>query len=141
MRTWTLTPAAAAPSAASDEPVAAANPNDVLTTAYHTVQITPPSATQTVAPDTVQVTPPSPVDPADIAADHQREAANETAPKDPAATWRTQHAMVATAEPQTSNPVGSVSWMVHVLAALGAAIAAGALAWVLIDPLPARRYQ
>jgi len=56
-------------------------------------------------------------------------------------SWPVQRAMVASAEPQNLNPVGSVSWIVHVLAALGATIAAGALAWVLINPLPARSYE
>jgi hypothetical protein len=140
MATLTMTPRAA-PIAASEELVATANPNDMLTAAYHTtVQVTPPSAAQT-PPDTVQVTPANPAPPADIASDRQHEAANAAAPKDPAATWSAQRAMVATAEPQNSNPVGSVSWIVHVLAALGGAMAAGALAWVLIEPLPVRRYE
>lgn len=43
--------------------------------------------------------------------------------------------VVATPEPAESNaqsPVGSASWMMQVLAALGGAVAAGAVAWFLI---------
>lgn len=38
------------------------------------------------------------------------------------------------------SPVGSTSWIEHVLAALGGAIAAGVLAWFLIGPAPERTY-
>jgi hypothetical protein len=40
-----------------------------------------------------------------------------------------------------SGPVGSASWLAHVLAALGGAIAAGAVAWLLIRPAPERTYS
>jgi hypothetical protein len=53
------------------------------------------------------------------------------------------HAMVVRAEPRNSgppSPIGSASWIEHVLAALGGAIAAGAVAWFLINPAPERRY-
>jgi hypothetical protein len=43
-------------------------------------------------------------------------------------------------KPSTPSPVGSVSWLTHVLAALGGAIAAGAVAWLLIRPAPERTY-
>jgi hypothetical protein len=49
--------------------------------------------------------------------------------------------MVATADPPNPNPVGSPTWIAHVLAALGGAIAAGGVAWFLINPLPARSYE
>ena len=132
---------ALAPPPASNEPVAAANQSEMLTAAYHTVQVTPPIAAQETPPDTAQITPPNPVDPADTAADHQHVAANAAGPNDAAPKWPVQHAMVATAEPQNPNPVGSASWIAHVLAALVGAIATGALAWVLINPLPARSYE
>jgi len=132
---------ALAPPPASNEPVAAANQSEMLTAAYHTVQVTPPIAAQETPPDTAPITPPNAVDPADIAADLQHIAANAAGPNDAAPTWPVQHAMVATAEPQNPNPVGSASWIAHVLAALVGAIATGALAWVLINPLPARSYE
>jgi hypothetical protein len=52
------------------------------------------------------------------------------------------HAMIATATPAADDPspVGSFSWILHVLAALGGAVATGALAWFLISPAPQRNY-
>jgi hypothetical protein len=129
------------PTVAFSEPVTAANPNDTLTAAYHAVQVTPPSPVQATAPDTAQITPSNAVNPTDIAADHQHVAANTTGPNDAAATWPVQRAMVANVEPQNPNPIGSASWIAHVLAALVGAIATGALAWVLINPLPVRSYE
>jgi hypothetical protein len=137
-----LTPAPpAALAAASNEPTAAANQNEMLTAAYHTVQVTPPSAAQAALPDTVKGTPSNAVSPTDNAADHQHVAANTAGPNDAATTWPVQRVMAVTAEPQNPNPVGSASWIIHVLAALVGAVATGALAWVLINPLPARSYE
>jgi hypothetical protein len=54
------------------------------------------------------------------------------------------HAMVVRAEPQNASapsPIGSASWMAHMLAALGGAITAGAVAWFLIKPAPERAYE
>jgi len=48
------------------------------------------------------------------------------------------HAMVA--RPTASSPVGSASWIAHVLAALGGALTAGVVAWFLIRPAPERTY-
>jgi hypothetical protein len=52
------------------------------------------------------------------------------------------HAMVVRVEPpDTPSPFGSASWIEHVLAALGGAIAAGVVAWFLIiKPAPERTY-
>jgi hypothetical protein len=53
------------------------------------------------------------------------------------------HAMVVRAEPRNTSapsPIGSASWIEHVLAALGGAITAGAVAWFLIKPAPERNY-
>lgn len=152
----TLVPLAAPP-AASNEPVAA-NQNEMLTARNDAVQVTPPSATQATPPDTAQFAPPDTpqeeappnamqvaqanmASPTDVAADQPHDAANPAKTGNPITSWPVQRAMVATADPQNPNPVGSVSWIVHVLAALGATIAAGALAWVLINPLPARSYE
>jgi hypothetical protein len=43
-------------------------------------------------------------------------------------------AMVATPAYEDTGSVGSVSWIAHVLAALGGAFAAGTIAWFLIGP-------
>jgi len=139
-------PSPAAPAAASNEPIAAANPNEMLTAAHHAVQVTPPNAAQVAAPDTAQVTPATAVDPTEIAAGEQHVTANMPGPNTPrpsetAATWPVQHAMAVTPEPENPNPVGSPAWIARVIAALVGAIATGALAWVLINPLPVRSYE
>jgi hypothetical protein len=147
----------AAPILAFNNPATGANQNDMLTAAYDAVQVTPPSAAPPMAPNTAQVTPPSapeaaPPVPVQVAqantvsatdggTDQPHDATNRAKTSAPVPSWPVQRAVFASAEPQNPNPVGSVSWIVHVLAALGGAIAAGALAWVLIDPLPARRYE
>jgi hypothetical protein len=41
---------------------------------------------------------------------------------------------------QNANPVGSASWIAQVMAALGGAVAAGAVAWFLIGSGPVRTY-
>lgn len=50
----------------------------------------------------------------------------------------TAHAMLV--KQSSPNPVGSASWIAQLLAALGGAIAAGAVAWLLIRPAPQRNY-
>jgi hypothetical protein len=67
----------------------------------------------------------------------------ETAVAAAAATAPVVHAMVVRVEPQTasaSSPIGGALWIEHVLAALGGAITAGAVAWFLIKPAPQRSY-
>jgi len=149
-----LTPApTAALTAASNEPAVAANQNEMLTAAYHDVQVTPPSAAQAAPPDAAQIAPSSAMNSIDSAADDQHLAANTAGPNntaepnntagpnDVATTWPVQRVMAVTTVPQNPNPVGSASWIAHVLAALVGAIATGALAWVLISPLPVRSYE
>jgi hypothetical protein len=46
---------------------------------------------------------------------------------------------VATAQPQ-GGEVGSTSWILQVMAALGGAVAAGSVAWFLIGAAPQRTY-
>lgn len=59
-----------------------------------------------------------------------------------APTIAPQSALAAPAQEQTSKtPVGSGSWAAQVLAALGGAIAAGAVAWFLIGSGPLRTYS
>lgn len=63
-----------------------------------------------------------------------------TAVADPAAP-PVAHAMVVNAEASgAAGPMGSASWLAHVLAALGGAITAGAVAWFLIRPASERIY-
>ncbi|MFZ2064590.1 MAG: hypothetical protein WAV27_01270 [Xanthobacteraceae bacterium] len=59
-------------------------------------------------------------------------AATPAAPKSPV------HAMLF--RPSAPSAVGSASWIAQLLAALGGAIAAGAVAWFLIRPAPERTY-
>lgn len=49
-------------------------------------------------------------------------------------------AQTALAAPDEESPVGSASWIAQVLAALGGAAAAGAVAWILIGSGPTRTY-
>jgi hypothetical protein len=165
-----LTPAATAPFAGAPvAPMTPANPNEALAAAYQTVQaapqvaqpiapqVTPPSVEQVTPrivaqihpPSTEHITPPNPVQvaqadtvsPTDVAPDQPHDVANTAKPSNSVGSGPTQQVMVATAEPQNPNPVGSPIWIAHVLAALGGAIAAGMMAWVLINPLPVRSYE
>ena len=73
--------------------------------------------------------------PFDTPAPAQSAAPETAAPAQNAASEPVVRAMVATPDPAESNagsPVGSASWMMQVLAALGGAVAAGAVAWFLI---------
>lgn len=95
---------------------------------------------------TVQVTSPNDINALDLASGGPDQAAAAAPPTDnaePAKSAPPQpvvRAMVARTEPADTSPVGSASWIAQVLAALGGAIAAGAVAWFLIGPVPLRRY-
>jgi hypothetical protein len=104
-------------------------------------QITPPNAQQATTPSAVQVAQASTVSPIDVVTDQPHDATNAEKASNPAPSGPVQQVMVAAAEPRNPNPVGSTIWIAHVLAALGGAIAAGAVAWVLINPLPVRSYE
>lgn len=74
---------------------------------------------------------------------HDHQGATERTPANPVATQPVVRAMVVKAAPQdgsSPNPIGSDTWLAHLLAALGGAIAAGAVAWFLINPAPRRTY-
>ena len=103
-------------------------------------QIPPPSTEHVTPPNPVQVAQADTVSPVDVAPDQPRDAANTAKASNPSTSGSIQQVMVAP-EPQNPNQVGSPIWLAHILAALGGAIAAGAMAWVLIDPLPARSYE
>jgi hypothetical protein len=104
-------------------------------------QITPLRAEQMTPPSAVQVAQANAVSPTELAPDQPHDAANTAKTGNPAPSGQFQQVMVASAEPQNPNPVGSPTWIAHILAALGGAIAAGAVAWVLINPLPVRSYE
>ena len=76
----------------------------------------------------------------------QRGALPATPPNDPAAVAPASTTQTALAAPvqaqegQNAATVGSASWIAQVLAALGGAIAAGAVAWFLIGSGPVRTY-
>jgi hypothetical protein len=104
-------------------------PNNEIVTDGHTVKLTSPEG----------------LNPVDVAGD-DRDGPAKTAPaappaSDPAVPEPVVHAMVANATAQDPpSPVGSASWIAHVLAALGGAITAGVLAWFLIGHTPERNY-
>lgn len=73
--------------------------------------------------------------PAETPAPAQTAALQAAAPAQSVAADPVVRAMVARPDPVESNaqsPVGSASWMLQILAALGGAVAAGAVAWFLI---------
>jgi len=94
-----------------------------------------------VGGQTVQVAAPDQLNAIDLAADNTGNAAPTVAPADRAdigpvartvLTSRVMH--------ESANPVGGASWIAQVLAALGGAFAAGAVAWFLIGSGPVRMY-
>jgi hypothetical protein len=129
---------AAAPSAAPPAQLAAASPPPTAPFAE------PMPSELVVGGRTVQVTAPDNVNAIDEAAGTQRVAASaataaarlsDGAEAEPASETPT----VARAQPERS-PVGSASWIMQILAALGGAFAAGSAAWFLIGSAPQRTY-
>ncbi len=117
----TLTPDQSPP-AVTTEPTVNTDPDQIVT-GGHSVPAALPNERDQAAP------PPAPAKTAAVAS---------------AAPAPVVHAMVVTAEPQNTgpeSPIGSASWIAHVLAALGGAIAAGAAAWFLIRPASERSYE
>ncbi|MGA3308568.1 MAG: hypothetical protein ABSD08_08135 [Xanthobacteraceae bacterium] len=97
---------------------------------------------------TVQVVSPDDVNAIDLAA-NEADAATSTPMASAAAA--TTSAPTADAEPKSDSlktappqragsAVGSASWIAQVLAALGGAVAAGSVAWILIGSAPQRMY-
>lgn len=123
----TLTPDQPPPSVTT-EPTVDADPNQIVT-GSHSVQAALPDGLNRAGP-------PADPDPIQAAAPPANSPPKTTAV---ASAAPVVHAMVVTAEPQ--NPIGSASWLAQVLAALGGAIAAGAVAWFLIRPAPVRTYE
>ncbi len=115
-----------APASVSTEPVVDTDPDEIVTNGH-----------------IVQAASPDEVNPADLAADNPQKAAKAAVAHNPVAPAPVVHAMIVkptTPAAQNPTPVGSASWIAHVLAALGGAIAAGAVAWFLIGPAPQRNY-
>jgi hypothetical protein len=130
---------AAVPSAAPPAPPTAASPPSAVASFAE-----PMPNELVVGGRTVQVTAPDDVNQIDEAADPQRVAASaataagrlsDGAEAEPAS----ETATVARAQPERS-PVGSASWIMQILAALGGAFAAGSAAWFLIGSAPQRTY-
>jgi hypothetical protein len=143
-----LTPDPMAAASTNNEPIAPsatpAKPDEVQAAASHTVQVAPqvttPTSAQATTPSIVKIAQADAVSTTDVAVDLSHDADNSARPNDPVATVPVQHTMRATTELQNPNPVGSTTWIAHVLAALGGAIAAGTIAWWLISPMPSRSY-
>ncbi len=57
-----------------------------------------------------------------------------------APTVRTAYAAPISKDQASTSPVGSATWIVEVLAALGGALTAGVVAWFLIGSGPQRMY-
>jgi hypothetical protein len=122
-----------APASISTEPMVDTDPDEIVANG-HTVQTASPEAD----------------DLSGLAAGHQQQAAetpvNSVAAKgamlgDPDSSTPVVRAMVVKAVPEDPpSPVGSATWIAHVLAALGGALTAGVLAWFLIGPAPQRHY-
>ena len=153
------------PAAAPNWPVAnAVSANDApLRAAASAAAPAPTNASATAAggafpdPDpskvqTIKITAPDPVSRPEPIADHGTAAtANDGAAAAPAAFPAQAVSQSATAapapKPMNKEPigkamagVGSTSWIAQVLAALGGAVAAGAVAWFLIGTRPVRTY-
>lgn len=115
----TLSPNQASPAVVT-EPVVDTSPNQIVT-GGHAVPAALPNGLNGIDPS----------------ADHVKTTAQATVTASAASTPAV-HAMVVKVDPQ--SPIGSASWIAHILAALGGAIAAGAVAWFLIRPAPERTY-
>lgn len=135
----------AAPANESPQPAAARVPATAATT-----NVSSSADTAGVAPDpdaspvqTLKITAANPTSLANPAADSTSAAASAddnavSAPMPAAASQTVLAAPVHEASKTTT--VGSASWFAQVLAALGGAIAAGAVAWFLIGGGPVRTY-
>lgn len=94
----------------------------------------------------VKVASPGEVNDIDLAAGDKAAQASDAAPAvaapaiaETAAVAQKSDSMKATPAPQGS-PIGSTSWLLQVLAALGGAVTAGSVAWFLIGGAPQRTY-
>ena len=122
----------AAPASVTTEQVVDTDPNGILN-GGHAV---PPAMPNPVKPNASAPKPqPAAAKPATASAPPSVKLAAAA----PVASKPPVHAMLF--KPSTPSPVGSASWIAQLLAALGGAIAAGAVAWFLIRPAPERNYS
>jgi hypothetical protein len=133
-------PSAAAPTA---WPVADAAPPADIATAPPPDNAPPDNAPQmsavVVDGETVQVASPNQINALDLAADDTLTQTPAAVPADAAPAAQT---VLAAPLHQDAGPdaVGSTSWIAQAMAALGGAVAAGAVAWFLIGSGPVRIY-
>ncbi len=144
-------PAQAAPDAPPTRDWSAVNSapaaNSAAATASDTTVAPPPENTPpnvdagsnptAVKVETVKITAPDQADAHDPIADHAVPAA--ATPGGYSADASPQQTALAAPMHRDESAVGSASWIAQVLAALGGAIAAGAVAWFLIGAGPVRR--
>jgi hypothetical protein len=103
-----------------------------------------------VASQTVKVASPDEVNEIDLGANHPAPQTNDAAPVNVAAGTppnetsepapQSDAVKAFAARTQAPNEVGSTSWILQVLAALGGAVTAGTVAWFLIGGTPQRTY-
>jgi hypothetical protein len=103
-----------------------------------------------VAGQTVKVTSPSHVNEIDLAANDAATQTNDAAPLSAAGApamreitepqSKSDYRAAAAVEQAKPSPVGSTSWILQVMAALGGAVTAGSVAWFLIGGTPQRTY-
>jgi len=152
---------AAAPARqAAPQPAQATLPANV----WPVAEATPPADTATASPpqlaapdnqaapneivvggQTVQIAAPDQVNAIDLAADDDHDTApavlrDERADAVDAADAAAAPTVLAAPLHQQNNAAGSPSWIAQILAALGGALAAGAVAWFLIGSGPVRTY-
>lgn len=103
-----------------------------------------------VAGQSVQVVPPDKVNELDLAAKAEAAMTGDALPEGEPATVSLEHDMdglepkadslTSASAQQPTNELGSTSWILQVLAALGGAATAASLAWFLIGSTPQRMY-
>jgi hypothetical protein len=127
----TISPPPSPPATVPAPPPAAASTNGAL---YNLVATTPAAASEALPPAPVAPTPlaavPAPVSPPTPAPVAPVLAA--AAPTGHAATVAEADAVQAFSAQQAKSPIGSASWIMQIMAALGGAAAAGFAAWFLI---------
>jgi hypothetical protein len=136
-------PSAAAPTAS---PAPDATPPADFATAPPPDNAPPDNAPQmsavVVGGETVQVASPNQVNALDLAADDTLTQTPAAVPADGADAAPAAQTVLAAPLHQDAGPdaVGSTSWIAQAMAALGGAVAAGAVAWFLIGSGPVRIY-
>lgn len=124
--------AAVAPASAAagvtTEQVVDTSPNGILNGSHTVPAAMPAPAAGAPKPQPVAAQPAAP----------SHSPAVKVAAATPAAPKPAVHAMLF--KPSGPTSIGSASWIAQLLAALGGAIAAGAIAWFLIRPKPERTY-